>query len=428
MPMKFLKPRNLLLAALLLPALSLAQADREPIDRIVALVEDDVITQSELDQSVAMIQAQASAAGERLPPREAMEEQVLERLIRQRLQVLRARDTGIRVSDSDVDQALQQVARQNRMDVGQLRQAIESDGVDFEEFRSDIRNEIITTRLRQRVAGSMDEISDTEVDIMLASDRFGGEEYNLSQILVTVPESASPAEVEQARDQIEDVAERLRDGLDFTTAAITFSEGPDALEGGEIGWRNLSALPRQFAETIEQTPVGEVTEPFRTPAGFVILKVADKREPSEVIVREYRARHLMAEATELVSPEQARDRIHAYHERLLDGEDFGELARAHSTDESTANLGGLMNWFPSGQYGPEIQQVIDQMEPGELSEPFQTSMGWHIIRLDEIREADRTTESRRAEAREMLREQKAEEEVDRFLRQLRSEAFVEVRL
>lgn len=412
---------------ILLPMWAVAQQSEE-IDRIVALVEDDVILKSELDQAIDNIQRQVQARGESLPPRNVIEEQMLERLIMTRLEVLRAEATGIRVSDADVDQALNEVAQQNNLSLSQLRSALEAEGMAFEAFREEIRNEMLTSRLRQRIVESMDEISPTEVDIMLASDQVGGEEYLLSQIVFSVPESADPDEAEEARRRAEEVLDRIEGGMEFSAAAISYSQGPGALEGGDVGWRNLRAMPQMFAEAIEDLSPGEVSEIIRTPAGFVIIKVRDKREQSEVIVQEYRARHILIEPSELVTPEDAERQIHDLHERIEQGEDFAELAKRFSNDQSSSNQGGLMDWFQAGQYGQEIQQVLDDLEVGELSEPFQSRMGWHIFELVDERQADRTEEALRAEARERLREQKGEEEVDRFLRQLRAESFVEKRL
>ncbi|MFW5927377.1 MAG: peptidylprolyl isomerase [Wenzhouxiangella sp.] len=419
--------RILSMLLVLLPVWAVAQ-NSEEIDRIVALVEDDVILESELDQAIDSIERQVRARGESLPPRNVLEEQMLERLIMTRLEVLRAEATGIRVSDADVDQALNQVAQQNNMSLSQLRAALEAEGMEFAEFRQEIREEMLSSRLRQRIVESMDEISETEVDIMLASDQVGGEEYLLSQIVITVPESADPAEVEQARERAEEVMAQLDDGMEFSAAAIAYSQGPGALEGGDVGWRSLRAMPQMFVEAIGDLSPGEVSEIIRTPAGFVIIKVRDIRDQSEVIVQEYRARHILIEPSELVSPEDAEQQIHDLHERIEQGEDFEALARRYSNDESSANLGGLMDWFPAGRFGEEVQRVIDELEPGEISEPFRSSMGWHILELVDEREADRTEEALRAEARERLRRQKGEEEVERFLRQLRAESFVEKRL
>ena len=413
---------------LLLPALALGQALRQDLDRIVALVEEDVIMKSELDAAIDNIEMQFRARGDSMPPRRIIEEQVLERLIMARLEVLRAEETGIRASDANVDQALQQVARQNGLTLTQLRQAIEADGFDFQEFRRQIREEILSSELRQRVAASMDDITETEVDILLASGGIGGPEYHLSQIMIQVSEVASAADVQVARDRAEEVRQRILDGLEFATAAITFSQAPDALEGGEVGWRQVSTLPPLFAEALAPLGRGEITELIRSPGGFLILRVNEVREQSEVIVQEYRARHMMVETSELLSLDAAERRVRDLHARIEGGEDFGELARRYSTDESSANIGGLLNWFQSGQFGPDLQAALDGLEPGEVSQPFRTAMAWHFVKLEDTRQADRTREAMRAQAREMIFQQKAEEEIERFMRQLRSESFVEVRL
>ncbi|QOC22928.1 peptidylprolyl isomerase [Wenzhouxiangella sp. AB-CW3] len=426
--MKLATIRTIPLLAMGLALISVGHAEEREVDRIVAVVEEDVILKSELDDAITHLERQVQARGESLPPRSVVEEQMLERLIMNRLEVLRAESTGIRVSDSDVDQALNHVAQNNGMTIEQLRMALESDGIEFSEFREEIRQEMLSSRLRQRVAQSMDDITETEIDMLLASDRLGGREYLLSQIVINVPEAASPAEVSEAEGRAEEVLGQLRGGMDFAAAAITYSQGAEALEGGDLGWRNLNALPPMFADEIEGQEPGTIAGPIRTPAGFVILQVRDTRDHSQVIVREYRARHIMVEPTELVSPEQAEQRIRDLHERIADGEDFAELARSYSTDETSANLGGLLNWFPTGQYGSSIQQMLDRMEPGEVSEPFRSQSGWHIVKFEDVREADRTADAMRSQAREMLFEQRAEEEVERFLRQMRGESYVDVRL
>lgn len=424
--MKF-KLRNLFLALIMAPAVAAAQ-NLQTVDEIVALVEDDVILRSELNVAIDQIVQQVRARGENLPPRHILETQVLERLVLARLEKQRAESTGIRVSDADVDQALAEVARRNNLTLGQMRLALESQGIDFSEFRQEMRSELLSSRLRQRVVDSMDEITSTEVEILLASERFGGDEFHLSQIMIAVPESASPAQVNEAMEHASDIHRRLREGLDFPSAAITFSQSPDALEGGDVGWRNVNVLPRMIVDVIEPLQPGEFTRPLRTPGGILIIKVNDRRQRGDIIVREYRARHLMVESSELLPPDQAAARIQDLHEQLLTGGDFAELARRWSNDETTANIGGLLTWFPEGGFGPEIQRVIDSLEPGQISQPFQTQGAWHIFKLEDVREADRTEEFMRAEAREILRQQKSEEEVERFLRQMRDEAFVEVRL
>ncbi|SRR6056297_2517462 len=416
-----------LLLLLLAPAAGIAQ-DRQPIDDIVAVVDESVILRSELESAIAGVVAQVQARGERLPPRSVLEEQVLERLISNQIQIERAEATGIRVSDQDVDRALSDLARQNNLTLTQLRGAIEADGLSFDEFRQEIRSELTTQALRRRIVDGMDEITDTEIDIMLASDNFQGDEYNLSQILIQVAESATPADIDEATARANEALGELEDGLDFASAAIAYSDAPDALDGGEVGWRNLNALPRQIADVIRDLGPGEFTDPLRIQSGFVIVRVNDRRAQREVIVTEYQMRHLMVRPSELLPAERARELIESLHDRLEAGEDFDEIAREFSDDQGSANLGGMIDWFPEGAYGGGFQNVIDSLEIGQLSEVFQSPQGWHVIQLEGQREADRTEESLRAEAREMIIRQKADDEIDRVLRRMRSEAYVDIRL
>lgn len=415
----------------LIPAAGLAQGNaltRQPIDEIVAVVDESVILRSELEAAIGGVVAQVQARGERLPPRSVLEEQVLERLIMNEIQIQRAEQTGIRVSDQDVDRALSDLARQNGLSLTQLRGAIEADGLSFDEFRQEIRSELTTQALRRRIVDGMDEITDTEIDIMLASDNFEGDEYKLSQILIEVPESAGPDEIDEGTARANAAYQALEDGMEFASAAISYSDAPDALDGGSVGWRNLNALPRQIADVIRGMEPGDYTEPLRIQSGFVIARVDDRRAQREVIVTEYKMRHLMVRPSELLPAEDARELIDELRGRIVAGEDFGEIAREFSDDQGSANLGGMIDWFPEGAYGGGFQNVIDSLEQGEMSEVFQSAQGWHVIQLEDERQADRTEESLRAEAREMIIRQKADDEIDRVLRRMRSEAYVDIRL
>lgn len=413
--------------AALLPVLASAQSYQK-MDEIVAIVDEGVILRSELDETMQNVMGQIQARGDRQPPPTVLEEQVLERLIMKEVQIQRAEQTGIRVTDQEVDQSLNGVARQNNLSLTQLRRAIESDGMEFNEFREDVREQILTQKLEQRIVESMDQVTDTEVDMLLESDAFGGDEYHISQIAVQLSSSATPSDMREAEQQINEIRQQVVDGMDFAEAAVSFSEAQDALDGGEVGWRNLNTLPRQIAGEIRDMEVGEVSEPILGNGSLMLIKVNDRRPRGEVIVDEYRARHIMVEPSELVSPEDARELIERIHGQIEEGADFGELAREFSDDERSANLGGLMDWFPEGAYGQTIQAVCDSLEPGEVSEPFQTNQGWHIIKLEDQRQADRTEEALRAEAREMIMQQRAQEEIDRVLRQMRDESYVEVLL
>jgi peptidyl-prolyl cis-trans isomerase SurA len=391
-------------------------------------VDDDIILRSELDLAVNGIVERIRASGEAMPPQHLLERQVLERLILRELQVQRALQTGIRVSDADIDQALVALSQQNNITVQQLRQVIENDGEDFAEFRRNIGEELLTERLRQRIVNSMAPISDTEVDIMLASEDLSGGEYNISHILVALPEGATPQQIEEMQSKANDIHRRLEEGLDFASAAISYSDGQEALEGGAVGWRDLNSIPTFFADAIRDLKPGDFTQPIRSPAGFHIVKVNDYREQRQVMVKEYHARHIMVEINELVTQRAAIERITDIKERLDNNEDFAALAKEFSDDPTSANLGGDMGWFPPEAYGERVAQTLHSLKEGEISEPFQTTGGWHIIQLLGIRESDRTEEAIRAEAKEKIRQQKAEQEIDRTLRQFRDEAFVEIRL
>jgi peptidyl-prolyl cis-trans isomerase SurA len=399
-----------------------------PIDSIVALVDEDVILRSELDIAVAGIVERVRASGEAMPPMHLLERQVLERLIMRELQVQRALQTGIRVSDADVDQALTTLASQNNMTVQQLRQVIEADGEDFAEFRRNVGEEIMAERLRQRIVNSMDPITDTEIDILLTSEDLSGGEYNVSHILVSLPDGSTPQQIAATEAKANDIYQRLEDGLDFASAAISYSDGQEALEGGLVGWRDLNSVPAFFADAVRELKPGQITQPIRSPAGFHIIRVNDFREQRQVMVKEYHARHIMVEINELVTPRLAMDQIIEIKQKLDSGEDFAEIAREYSDDSSSANLGGDMGWFPPEAYGDRVYQTLLALQPGETSEPFQSLNGWHIMELLDTRETDRTEEAIRAEARDKILMQRADQEIESVLRRFRDEAFVEIRL
>lgn len=399
-----------------------------PIDSIVALVEEDVITRTELDNAIQGIVERIRAQGGGLPPQDLLEKQVLERLVVRKLQVQRALRTGIRVSDSDIDQALMSVAEQNGISVTQLRTVLESEGEDFSEFRRNIGEEIMTERLRQRVVSSMDPVSDTEIDILLSTEDFSGGEYDISHIMIIVPNGASPQQVQEAQAKIDNIYRQLEDGQDFSSAAISFSESQDALEGGRIGWRDLNSMPREFADAISGMQPGQFSQPVRSPGGLHVVMVNDYRDRQQVLAEEFRANHIMIAPNELVSQRDAMEQIRDLREQLENGADFAALAREHSDDTTSANLGGDMGWFPPQQMGDRFAVMLEGLEDGQISEPFQTTGGWHIIQRTGFRETDVTDQAMRNMARQTIMNRRAESEVESFLRQLREEAFVELRL
>jgi len=399
-----------------------------PIDSIVALVDDDVVLRSELDLAIKGIVDRIRQQGGALPPQHLLEKQVLERLIIRRLQLQRAYQTGIRISDADIDQSMLRLAQQNQLSLMQLRQVIESDGEDFVEFRQNIGEEMMTERLSQRVINSMDPITETEIDILLTSDRFHGGEYNISHILIALPEGATPQQVATQESKVNNIYQQLEEGLDFASAAISYSDSQEALEGGLVGWRDLNSIPVVFSEAIKNLRAGQITVPMRSPAGFHIMKVNDYRDRSQVMATEFHARHIMIQTNDLVGPRDAMEQIREIHNQLTDGEDFAVLARENSDDITSANLGGDMGWFAPQQYGERFAQTLGAMQDGEISEPFQSELGWHIIERLGKREKDVTEEAMRNAARNNLQQQKMDIEIERFLQEMRDEAFVEIKL
>ncbi|MEO8673586.1 MAG: peptidylprolyl isomerase [Tahibacter sp.] len=400
----------------------------DTIDRIVAVVDEDVILQSELDRSVNQVLTQYQRNPQQLPPRDVLQRQVLDRLIMGRLQVAKADQTGVRVSDGELDQAVTTVAQQNKMDVDQLRGAIARDGLSYDEFRHNLRDEMLQQRLRQRVTQSS-QATDAEIDIMLASNSLKTGEVRLSHILVGVPDGATADQLQTARDKAEKVKKEIDGGLDFNAAAIRYSDAPDALEGGDLGWRSYDQVPSMFGDLLQGMQKGQVSPAVRGPSGFHILKLADQREQGKQVVTEFHARHVMIKVTELVSSAEAEKKVRALRERIVDGkEDFAKIAKASSQDNTSANNGGDMGWFPIDSFGPQVAEVISGLKDDEVSEPFHSNVGWHFVQRLGMRQEDKTNDARRAQARDAIHQRKAEEDYDNFLRQIRSEAFVEYRL
>ncbi|TDR39758.1 periplasmic chaperone for outer membrane proteins SurA [Tahibacter aquaticus] len=409
------------------PAAQQPVRDDGSLDRIVAIVDEDVVLQSELDRAVTQVLAQYQRNPQQLPPRNILERQVLDRLIMTRLQVAKASQTGVRIGDVEIEQAIGNIARSNKMDVDQLRTAIARDGLSYEEFRRNLRDELTTQRLRQRVAQSA-QVSDAEIDIMLASNSLKTGEVRLSHILVGVPDGASAEQISAAREKAEKVRRDIESTGDFTAVAMRSSDAGDALEGGDLGWRRYDQVPEVFSDLLQGMSVGQVSQAVRGPSGFHILKLVEKREQGTQMVTEFHAQHMMIKVTELVGEAEAEKKIKDLRRRVESGEDFAALAKANSEDNTSANAGGDMGWFPIDTYGPQVGEVISQLKDGELSQPFRSNVGFHFVKRLGMRELDRTADARRAQAREAIQQRKAEDEYENLMRQLKSEAYIEYRL
>jgi len=401
----------------------------DSLDRIVAVVDEDVVLQSELDRAVNQILTQYQRNPSQLPPRNLLEGQVLNRLIMGRLQVARAESTGIRVGDADVDNTVNQIAAQNKITPEQLRASLAQDGMSYTEFRRNLHDELMTQRLHQRISQTAGQVSDSEIDIMLASNSLKTGEVRLAHILVGVPDGASADQLQAGRTKAEQVKKEIDNGMDFAAAAIRYSDAQDALEGGDLGWRRFDQVPGMFADLVQGMQPGQVTQAMRGPSGFHILKLVDQRGAGKQVVTEYHARHIMIRMSELVSSDDAQRKVSEIRNRIAGGkEEFGALAKQYSQDTSTANAGGDMGWFNIDAYGPKVAEVLATLKDDEISQPFQTDVGWHVVQLLGKREQDKTKESQREQARQAIQERKSDEEYENFLRQIRSEAYVEVRL
>ena len=415
-------------AALLALVLAPSAGAAEPIDRIVAVVNDGVILESELAAQTRFVRERMQRGDRQLPPDDVLRERVLEQLVLERIQLQRAERAGITVDDAAVNNALENMAERNGTDVAGLRQRLAGEGIEFEQLREDVRRQLIVSRLRQRQVASRVQISEREVQEAIdrvdrASDQ--RTEYRLQHILLSVPSDAPDDEIEATRERAQQLAESLRGGRDFAQAATRVSDGPEALGGGDLGWRSGTSLPELFLDAIRDRSPGSVTDPLRSRNGFHILKLADRRGGLDRTVTQIRARQILLSAGD--GAEDPRERLASLRSRIRSGADFAELARAHSDDEPSARKGGDLGWIGPGEMPRAFMQVAEGLEPGTLSEPFRTPLGWHLVEVLDRRERQDAEQYRRARARRALYQRQLEQEVQRWHQRLRDEAYVELR-
>jgi peptidyl-prolyl cis-trans isomerase SurA len=415
------------------PGPSSAQRGPQLVDRIVAVVNKEVITQRDLAERVRLVETQLKRQGTQLPPPDVLERQVLERMISDRVQVQYARDTGVRADDVQVDRTVQMIAEQNRLSLPEFRATLEKQGVSFQRFRDDIRNEILISRLREREVDSKIQVAESEIDNFLQEMQgttSGPAQFNIAHILVRVPENASPEQIEVRRQRAADALAKARSGADFGQLAVSYSDAPDALQGGNMGWRDQDRLPELFGEALGKLKPGEVTEILRSPAGFHLLKLNDRRGAGggAFVVEQTHVRHILARVGDLVSEAEARRKITLLRTRIAQGANFAEIARLNSDDTASATRGGDLGWIVPGDLVPEFERAAAALKPGELSEPVRTAFGFHLIEVIARRTADLSVDRKRLEARKVLRERRSDESYEEWLRQLRDRAYVEYRL
>lgn len=410
--------------------ISTAHAD-VPLDRIVAVVNEDVIMESELREKLRTIMNQMNEANAQLPPADILEKQVLENLILSKLQLQFAANTGILVDDETLNRTINNIAEENKVTLTEFREVLERDGYSYERFRESIRDEMIIARLKQRQVDNRINITDREIDNYLSNEQQQGgteNEYRISHILISIPESATNEEIEQARLVGEKVLEDLGNGEDFAKLAKNVSEGQQAQGGGDLGWRKTSEVPTLFADTIAGMKEGEVSQLIQSPSGFHIIKLTGLRSGDKYMVTQTHARHILIKPNELINDEDARIRLEQLKLRASGGDDFSELARSHSEDTASAVNGGDLGWASPGVMVPEFENEMQQLEPGQISDPFKTPFGWHIVQVLERREHDSSEEHKRTRAREAIRKKKIDEAQQNWLRGLRDESYVEYRL
>lgn len=408
-----------------------AKTVADPIDRILIVINDEVVTAREVELRVNTVRARLAAQKVNMPPDHILQRQVMERMVVERLQQQTARQLGLTVSDERLERAIKQIAEQNHKSPEALRRESEKEPGGYRAFREELRAQLLIQQLVDREVNNRVSVSETEVENFLAGQggRDSGLEYNLSHILIAVPESASPEVIQKAKRKADELSNELKNGADFGQLAVAHSQGQKALEGGGLGWKHAGQLPDLFVNALHTLQPGAVSNVLRSPSGFHLLRLNERRGGGESVqVTQSRTRHILIKSSELISPSEALRRAEQLRERIAQGADFAEIARAHSEDIGSAASGGNLGWINPGQTVPEFEKAMNALKPGELSMPIRSPFGIHIIQVQERRERDVSQERAQASARNQIHARKADERYEQWLRQLRDEAFVEYRL
>jgi peptidyl-prolyl cis-trans isomerase SurA len=396
------------------------------LDRILAVINDDVITQSELNARLAHTKRQLAAEKIRAPSEDVLRRQLLERMIVERLQLQLAERAGIRVADADVERAIENIARSNKMGLAEFRRMLEREGIDPSAHAEDIRVQLVLRQLVDREINSRIAVAESEVEAFLAANPRGTDtEFNLSHIFLPLPEAAGPDAIQSMRRRADEILRRLKDGAEFEQLAVSFSQGEAAMSGGVIGWRQAGQLPEMFLDALKGLAPGQVSEVLRGPNGFHILKLNGRRGETGSDVTQTQVRHILLRRSEIQSLDEARVKLLNLRERIVHGEDFATLARAHSEDTGSASGGGSLGWTNPGQLVPEFEQAMNALKPGEVSQPVTTAFGLHLIQVLARRTQDVGEERQEARARQQIHARKAGERYEQWVRQLRDEAYVE---
>ncbi len=401
------------------------------VDRIVAVVENDVITESELLERINVIKAQAGDQAS-LPDEATLAEQVLQRIIIEKLQVAWGERRGITIDDISLDQAMRNLAERNRLSLDEFRSALLQQGIDYVAFRNQVRTEMTIAQVQRRAVESNVQVSPKEVEDLLANqadELNANTEYRIAHILIQLPQDPTPQDIEKGRNEIDALHQRATQGNEsFTQLAIAHSQAQDALEGGDLGWRNKDQLPGVFSRQLNNMGPGDISKPLRSNSGFHIFRILDMRGQDRVMVEQVLARHILIKTNAVRGDKEVQRDLRALRSRIINGEDFSELARAHSEDPGSASKGGELGWLAPNVFAPAFREVAESIPVQEISEPFKSRFGWHIMQVLDKRKHDNSEEARRNQAREFIRQRKISEEKELWLRQLRDESYVENRL
>ncbi len=424
--------KSLIFSLLLCCSYSAAQAQAPApagyIDSIIAIVEDNVITNSELSREVTRIREEYSAKGQQLAASTTLNRQVLELLIVKSILIQEAENRGVKITETQLNDTMQNLAKRNNKTLAEFRQLLLAKGLEYNVFREDVKSEMLINTIKNSYARQNIDITDQEVDDFIT--RNGSDtnslEYRLSHILIALPDGASSEQVTEARIKAEDIIQKLKKGASFTLMAAEYSAGSNAIEGGDLGWRKLAEIPSIFSELIQNIKVGEISESIRSASGFHVVKLVDKRDSEQVIVEQSRARHILITPNELMSNEQAQQKLEKIREEFLQGADFAELAKKYSDDPGSKGLGGDLGWITQGTMVPAFEKALLATKTGQTSEVFRSRYGWHFLQVQDRKKVDETDESKRSKVREQLQKQKEREVLELWQKRLRDQAFVKI--
>ena len=419
--------------AFLVSALSFAATDTAAkdtrIDGVIAVVNDDVILESELERRVSSIEMQLKQKGTSLPEKDILKKQVLERLIVDSIQLQMAERAGVRISDEQVNTIVGKMAAENKMSREAFRNNLKRSGINYNLFLADLRSEMMINQARQAQVARRIFVSEQEInDLVKLIDEQGAEQkqFHLGHIMVAVPETAQRADIDAAREKAEKIISKLRRGADFAKTAVADSDGQDSLSGGDFGWKTINQMPTLFVGTVKQLKKNQISEPIRSPSGFHILKLIDSRGDQRHIVSQTKSRHILLTPSAIMSEKKAKEKLNDFRQQILKGADFADLARKHSDDLGSANGGGELGWNNSDVFAPEFRDTLEKLKKNEISRPFRTEFGWHIVQLQDRRTDDQTLDMKKMRATRILQNRKFNEEVETWMREIRERAYVKI--